>query len=277
VAAVTAIAGPRLDLDGPRPVAPPYSLLNTPGVVISEGDDGRWLNGVNLIGYPEGTPHLWNECQTGTFEIKSEGDAGPEAQFDSFVCYLPVTCSGLSYPYIREWSETVLDATYSLAVEQALVGRVAVGLGPNPALGNASCTILGGGAAKSPEKALAYAENAIGSTGRKGMIHTSPAVVAALQSDLHWPNGALQTVNGTPVVSGDGYIGATAHGTPPGDGRDWIFVSGPVEVRISSLVITDLAESLDMSDNTLTFRAERWVLVVWDTSLQAAVLVDWDA
>ena len=32
---------------------------------------------------------------------------------------------------------------------------------------------------------------------------------------------------------------------------------------------------LDRSDNVLTFRAERYVLAIWDGALQAAVLVDW--
>jgi len=109
------------------------------------------------------------------------------------------------------------------------------------------------------------------------MLHGSPAIAAALQTDLRAPAGALVTTHGTPFVVGDGYIGAEANGSAPGAGQDWLFASGPVEVRISSLVITDLAESLDRSENILTFRAERWVLATWDTSLQAAVLVDWDA
>ena len=83
-------------------------------------------------------------------------------------------------------------------------------------------------------------------------------------------------MNGTPIVSGGGYIGAAANSQAPAAGQDWMFASGPVEVRLSPMVITNLKESLDRSDNTITFRAERWVLVSWDTALQSAVLVDWD-
>jgi len=253
---VQAIAGPRLDLDGPPPVAPRHSLLKTPGVVVLEDDLGRWLNGVNLIGYPEAVPLPWNACDpdaTGT-AIKEEGEPGPQAQFDPFVCYLPVTCSALSYPYLTEWSERVLEATYSFAVEEALVGKVAAGLTPNPALGDSNVTILGGGA-KSPIVALSYLENAIGETGRAGLIHATPATVAQLNTDTFLDPEVLRT----------------------GAGQDWMFASGPVEVRISPMAITDLVESLDRSDNVLTFRAERWVLVTWDTALQSAVLVDWDS
>jgi hypothetical protein len=275
---VAAIAGPRLDLRGPLPVAPRHSLLNTPGVVIVEDDDGRWLNGVNLIGYPESTPLTWNNCipESSDLGVKDEGEAGAQAQFDPFVCYLPVTCSALSYPFIRDWSEVVLEATYSMAVEKGLVGTDVAGLGPNPALGDGNVDVLAGGSAKSPIVALSYLENAIGATGRKGFIHATPATITQLNTDTFLDPEQLITTNGNQVVSGDGYIGATANGLTAGPGQDWMFASGPVEVRISPLAITDLRESLDRSDNVITFRAERWVLATWDTSLQAAVLVDWD-
>jgi hypothetical protein len=275
---VQAVAGPRLDLTGPPPVAPPHSLLKTPGVVVTEGDLGRWLNGVNLIGYPDAVPLVWNACDpdvTGS-AIKAEGEAGPQAQFDPFVCYLPVTCSALSYPYLTEWSETVLEATYSFAVEEALVGLQQAGLGPNPALGDSNVVKPVGGTAKSPIVALSYLENAIGETGRQGLIHATPAIIAQLNTDTFLDPDQLITTNGNRVVSGGGYIGASADGVAPGAGQDWMFASGPVEVRLSPVTITNIRESLDRSDNTLTFRAERWVLATWDTALQAAVLVDWD-
>jgi hypothetical protein len=34
-------------------------------------------------------------------------------------------------------------------------------------------------------------------------------------------------------------------------------------------------DNLDRSDNVLTFRAEMYVLAIWDTALQAAALIDW--
>jgi hypothetical protein len=40
-------------------------------------------------------------------------------------------------------------------------------------------------------------------------------------------------------------------------------------------VTQNVRSSLDRSDNTLVFRAERYVLHLWDGALQAAVLVDW--
>lgn len=110
------------------------------------------------------------------------------------------------------------------------------------------------------------------------MIHATPAVIAALQA---FPVGGeadprLITANGTPVVSGMGYMGIdTPWLATPGATEDWIFATGPVEVHLGPLVMTDIKESIDQSLNDVTFRAERYVVAVWDTALQAAVLVDW--
>ena len=265
--------GVRLDLDGPRPVAPPHSLLGTPGIVV-ERDPGRWLNGVNMIAYPEDVPSLWEPCSEGTFRTKGDGLGTRITTFDPFVVYLPVTCSSLGvYQDLQGQAEAVLDATASFGVEEGLAQGI-VG-SSNPWFGDANLTVLGGGAV-SPSVALSYLENAIGETGRMGMIHATPAVVSALTRTELTDSGARATLNGTPIVSGGGYIGADpVGGASPSAGQDWVFATGPVEVRLGPLVITDVIQSLDRSDNTLTFRAERYVLAVWDGALQAGVLVDW--
>ena len=61
----------------------------------------------------------------------------------------------------------------------------------------------------------------------------------------------------------------------PGAGESYIFASGPVEIHLGPLVMEDIRTSLDRSDNVVTFRAERYVVAIWDTALQAAALVDW--
>lgn len=274
MATFTAV-GPRLDLDGPRPVAPPHSLLKTEGVVVEE-DAGRWLNGVNIMPYPSDVPSLWEPCSEGTFRIKDDGLGFQIVTFDSFVCYIPVTCSTLGvWQDLAGQAESVLEATYSMGVEQALASGVSGS--SNPYFGDANLDILGGGAV-SAATALAYLEDAIGETGRMGIIHATPAIVSVLAADKleGTEEGALITSNGTPVVSGDGYIGADPDmGTSPSAGQGWMFATGPVEVRLGPLVITDLAESLDRSDNEITFRAERYVLATWDGVLQSGILVDW--
>lgn len=270
---------PRLDLGpAPRPTAPPYSLLNTPGVVVERGS-GRWLNGINLIGYPDETPTLWEDSSEGTFRAKGEGDALPAATFDSFVAYLPVTCSAVGWASMQEEAQTVLEATLSWGVEFALSQGI-FGLN-NPYLGDANVTILGG-AAVAPRVGLAYLEDAIGESGRQGMIHATPSTIAYLGFEALKTDGNIVTPNGTVVVSGGGYIWQSEDagtgpdgGDPPPAGQSYMFASGPVEVRLGTVDIQDIRTALDRSDNTVTFRAEIPVLVYWDTAVQYAVLVDW--
>lgn len=272
---VTAI-GPALDIDGPLPVAPPHSLLSIPGVVVADGD--RWKSGINVDGYPDDVPLLWEPCSSGTFREKSEGTATPQPRFDAFGMYVPITCSALSVGDWRDYAgraEAVLEATLSYGVERAL--SQGVDLSTNPFLGDVNVTVLGGGAV-TPAVGLRWLENAVGETGRGGLIHASPEVASAW-SDLLFPDadGVLRTRVGTPVSVGGGYIGAEANGTPAASGSAYAFASGPVEVRLSDPVLVggDINGSLDTSNNDVTFRAERYALASWDTALQAAALIDW--
>lgn len=278
---ITAV-GPALRLDGPLPQSPPHSLLNTPGVVVEEVDEDsrpRWLNGVNVWGYPDETPSSWEPCSTGTFRTKVGGSEFPQERFDPIVIYIPVTCSSLvgDFDGFAEKAERVLEATLSMGVERALASGVI--LSTNPFFGDASVSILNGGVAVSPGVGLSFLEQAIGATGRRGMIHATPAVVAALQAIPVGDSGEigpLVTANGTPVVSGDGYQDVdTAFLATPAATQDWVFATGPVEVRLAKPVTTTVEESLDRSDNTIIFRAEQYVLAEWDGALQSAVLVDW--
>lgn len=268
--------GPALAIDGPLPVAPEYSLLNTPGVVVANPGD-RWINGVNVYGYPSDTPETWEPCSTGTFRTKSEGGEQPQARFDAYTIYLPITCSA---GYMGSWedfarrAEVALEATQSFAVEQALSQGVTLSI--NPFLGDSNVDVVAGGPF-TPEVGLRHLEDAIGLTGRQGMIHATPAIVAAWEFEALETRPGLRTPNGTPVVSGGGYIGADANGSAAAAGQGWAFATGPVEVRLSEmqLVGDDINGALDTSLNDVTFRAEKFALATWDTALQAAVLIDW--
>ena len=65
--------GPPIVLDdGHLPVAPPHSLLKTPGV-LKDPEDEHWLSGATVYPYPNDPPRDWDPCSTGTFRQKSEG------------------------------------------------------------------------------------------------------------------------------------------------------------------------------------------------------------
>jgi len=294
---VTAV-GPALDLEGPLPVARRFSLLSTPGVVVEDSD--RWMNGVNVIGYPAGLPSYWEPCSTGTTRVKDstavdeETDAQPGSRFDAIAVYFPFTCTVRGGRRVQQSLvdrvEAVLDATLSYGVERALAAGAP--FSSNPFMSDGNMLTLAGGVAVSPLVGLCYLENAIASmTGRQGVIHATPAVNAAwgYGDEINPSNDpitegpsslGLRTANGTPVISGAGYVGVRPSGKPPPAATtDWVYATGQVEVRLADKdrSPTEVEDAVDHSDNTIVIRAERFVLPNWDTGLQVGVLIDWAA
>ncbi len=278
--------GPAEQHDGLLPRRAQHSLLETEGVLVSE-DATRILNGVNVWMYPTGCSDLWEPCSDGTFRTKNDDSTQLVPRFDSFVVYKPITCSTISVgggnkaAEFADRASRTLDATLSAGVERALAQGVDTS--SNPFFADGNVTLPAGTTAVSPGVALSYLEEAIGDTCRRGMIHATPAVIAALQA---FPFGdpedlSLETANGTPVVSGAGYQGV--QGGPlgvPGATEDWIFATGGVEVHLGPLVLGDIRDNLERSHNIVTFRAERYALAIWDGIDEdelsaAAVLVDW--
>ena len=280
---VTAI-GPAVALDGPLPVAPPQSLLNTPDIVVAE-DATRVLNGANVWMYPTGCSELWEPCSDGTFRTKSEESTQLTPRFDSFVVYKSITCSTIGFDNaaledLARRAEAVLDATLSAGVEKALAAGVDCSSNPFFADANVVDVTPTPGTAVSPRVGVSALEEAIGGTCRRGLLHLTPAVVAGLPAPLR-EGATLATANGTPIASGMGYQGVQVSGEPDTT-EDWVFATGGVQVYLGPVRMTTPKESVDRADNVVTFRAEKYVLAVWDgidddTLAAAAVLVDWAA
>ena len=279
---MSATLGPPLSLDGPLPVAPSRSLLNT--VTVIDSPDLRFGVGGVVWPYPPGLPESFDPCSSGTFRTKSDGlDFGwGLPQFQPFTVYLPITCSSITAaaPGFADRARLAFAATESYAVARELARGVANPL--NPFLDDANLTILNAGTAVNPDRGLGLLEDAIGATGRGGVILTSPAVGAALNGTggygVDTKSGALlTTANATPVALDGGFIGSSPslHAALL-DGEAWAFATGPIVIRRSPeiQILSTLSESLDRSDNTVTFRAERDYLVTWDVELQAGVLID---
>jgi len=282
----TTAIGPAVALDGPRPVAPPQSLLNTPGVVVNPDEfSERVFNGANVWMYPTGCSELWEPCLDGTFRVKDDASTMLTQRFDSFVVYKPVTCStfgfgGDSIDELAERANVTLMATLSAAVERALAEGV--DSSNNPFFGDANVNILNSGTAVTARIGVSFLEQAIGLTCRRGMIHMTPAAVAALPAPLR-EGESLATANGTLIASGMGYQGIdTAALATPGATQDWAFATGGVQVYLGPARMASPKESIDREINEVTFRAEMYVLAVWDgvdpegdDLAASAVLVDW--
>ena len=273
----TLAVGPAFAIDGPLPRPPAYRLLSIPGV-LQEG--GREMNGVSVWGYPCDTPSLWDPCYAeGTFGTKLDTHTQETPSFYPFAAYVPFTCSTITAnpaEFARR-AERVIEATISHAVEQALAHGVQGS--NNPYFGDGNLDVVGGGGVLHPPYALAYLEDAIGATGRKGMIHATPGTISAWSLDNLLIRGdVLMTANGTPVVSGSGYRDASPAGQEGlnlSDGQEWAFATGPVQVFIAESDPPSVSEYVDRSDNTATYRAEKFVVAEWDTCLQAGAPIDW--
>lgn len=274
-----ATMGPPVALDGPLPVPPEYALLSA--ITIVEDADPHWLMGGDVWGFPEELPQAIDPCASGTFRIKDEGGEQPRGLFGSYALYLPITCtaSAIDQDTFQDRAILTFRATESFGVAHELAFGTANPLNPFLADGNGS--FPAGNTALSPQTGLAWLEDAISATGRQGLIHATPATTSAWSafSLLQTAGGRMTTVaNGTPVASDGGYRGAQPAGhTAPGTGQSWAFATGPVQARRTEIFLNppSLREALDRSENRVTYRAERGYLTVWDTALQAAVLVDW--
>jgi len=274
---MSSIAVGRIRVDGPTPSAPLHNLLATPGVLQS---GGRWEGGINMWGFIDGLPSLWDACSAGTYRTKEDesGDV-PIEGFDSFVIYVSGLCSTLGIANdLAGWAkraDAVLEATQSFAIEKALAQGVP-GLPDNKFLGDADLVAL---TASGPAAALSALENAIGATGRRGVIHLTPAVAAQLDSNLSDNgSGVLTTLTGNSVVIGAGYIGTDpVSEASPDSSHDWIFATGPVQVRLSELLAgpDEISGMVDHETNEVIYRAEKLANVSWDGALQVGVLVDW--
>lgn len=274
---MSSIAVGRTRVDGTTPSAPLHNLLSIPGVLQS---GGRWDGGVNVWGYTSDNPSTWTACAEGTYRQKDEGEPVASEGFDSFVIYVAIQCSTLGIandlPAFARRADAVLNATQSFAIEAALAKGVD-GLN-NKYLGDPDLIVLASNV--SPIVGLSYLENAIAATGRQGLIHVTPAVAAQLDLDLSNNNagGPLMSLSGNPISVGGGYIGTDPDDeTSPDTSHDWIFATGPVQARVSEILVgpDDISGMVDPETNEVIYRAEKLANVSWDGVLQVGVLVDW--
>ena len=278
---ITAI-GPAVLVDGPLPQPPEYRLLSVPGV--RQDAISRWQAGVQVWGYPEALPSLWEPCSSGTFRTKSTTTNLHSPRFDPIVAYVPIICSTIAsrdLDGLAERAQAVMEASLSFAVEKALAKGVT---GSNNAFfGDSNLTALAAGAAVLPQAGLNYLENAIGQSGRAGMIHATPGTVSAWNFvNLITDNGegVIETANGTVVASEAGIYDtdpAGKTGSDPTVGQEWAFATGPVEVFVGDVSISAPGdnEAVDQATNTVTYFAEVEFVAYWDRGLQAGVLIDW--
>lgn len=262
---------PAVAIDGPLPRPPAFNLLD-----YAESIVGRWKGGVILWPFA-GEASGIDPCLTGTFAEKDAAEeAGEPPEFTAFTAYVPIVCTTFGIPYseIQRRAELALDAMVHAVAERQLVMAP---YNDDPSLGDANVTDLNPAGAVALQAGLSHLENAIAGTEKLGWIHADPAVASgwSYQGALRVVGDRLETHLGTPVIVGHGYRGATANGTSAGTGNSWAFASGPVQAEVAPTYRLELAEALDRDSNTVSYLAERDLVVAWDQELQAAIRVDW--
>ena len=287
--------GPPWAADGPLPVAPPHNLLSLPGILVPDTGDEHWLVGVEEWPYPRDLPDTVDPCAEGTFRVKGEGEGWNLPIFGPFTAYLPITCSSLSAARagFADRARLAFQAKEAYGVAYELCRGHAQPL--NPFLADGNTQLPAGSTVLRPDVGLAYLEDAIGATALGGVIHATPAVASSWNGangfGVEDKNGVLlTTANSTPVAVSSAYHGATPRfgAVAANAHQQWVFASSQIQVRRQAdvqIVGPTLKESMDRSDNTVTFRAERGYVVTYDSPetsgdtrpCQAAVLVDWAA
>lgn len=282
--------GPQYVIDGPVPKPPLYRLLDgNPGVqIIDSPTDPHWQIAAQVWSYPSDVPSVWDGCSDPGTDLKLAGDATILPVFQAYTVYFPMTCTmrGIDPDDIEGWqarATAALLATESFAIEKELSRGDKLPLNPFFTDAAMQTARLAGSTAISPRIGQSYLEDAIAETARAGVIHATPGVISGFSLlDLSRERDGIFTPGGTPIVRGQGYLGASPDGTHYGPGtanrtKAWTFATGPLKILRSAIYgIPDTpAEALDRENNVYTFRAERNYLVIWDTVLQAAVLIDW--
>lgn len=273
------MSAPRVSLDGPVPQPPRFGLLSVAQIV--DDLDQHWMGGAVVRPYPPGQANVHDPCATGSTAVKAVAADAELAPFGGYTVYLADQCTGRGIGDVAEFRARLaaaLAATEGAAVEAELM--VGAGLGTFPHVTDTDLVQLHSGTSTSPENGLALLEDAIGDTGKAGVIHASPSIATAWRArNLIEPSGTTMyaVASGNPVAVGRGYIGVRPDGeSAPSACQGWAFATGPIQVRRSEAIVNppDIAGAMDRALNDITFYAERDYLHIWDRELQAGVLID---
>lgn len=243
----------------------------------------RWGNGVTVFPYPPDVPGSYNSCAPASEQpAKGEGSTIATPDFDAITIWLAESCTAAhvwDQEMFKARATAALAATASYALEYEFLTGEAFPL--NPHLSDGEGTFPNGSAPTNVVNGLALLEAAIAASGRMGVIHCSPqfALAASARLAIDDSRKLLRTINGTPVIPGAGYVESatpTGKADPTGPGQEWIYATGPIDIRQSEVfTLPDtVGEAMDRSSNKITYRAEQHFVVDWDDVVHTAVLAD---
>jgi hypothetical protein len=249
----------------PQLVPPSISLLTAVTVVDETGD--RWVNGIKYV--PE-------DCDAG--EIFELCDNDPTTGFEKTIAARGTAVTGT--PYGAVVSDTCTTFSYKvadfqgramrklLAMESSLVANElwTNSLGLNVPIAGAPNTTTIGTSVKL-QLAIAYAEQAFidCAPAVRPYIHLRPYLLEAMlgfeTKAIRREGNRWYTGMDSVVVPDMGYPGTGPTGQAVSATEEWLYVTGPVQVRHGpvSIIPTNLNEAVLRTQNQVTFYAERAV------------------
>jgi hypothetical protein len=280
-------------VEAPQVVPSAFGLL---AVVKPENsaDEDRWIRGFSQEWETEVSNLVnWDDTDTTVDAFATRANPVRHVRIKPFFIEATEDVSTLGFLGLDRIARLTrqIEAGSQVAIERELWdGVVRKGEShDNLALSDASATILGGGTAYSPKRALALLEQGIAEAsqfGEQGLIHVTRDVAALLSSNSNMlfhdkEKEHLQTLGGTPVVVGNGYSGTGpdgATGATASATNKWMYATGTVRVYLGNVdVVNDnLSQAYDVSGNKndMRLKAIRPAAVYFDTSIHLAVRVD---
>jgi hypothetical protein len=277
----------------PKIVPSAFGLLEVIKPENAPGED-QWIRGFSQEWETTGTSlKNWDDTDSTSSTLIVDGVINYYDEIKPFFIEIDETRSGLGFnglDRIERLKRQIEGATQHAMEHELWQGTVRKGEGhDNKALSDASATILNGGTALSPRRALALLEHSIGIAshfGEQGVIHMTRDVASLIASNsnmlLHEEGkDHLQTFGGTPVIVGSGYSGngpTDATGAASSATNKWIYATGTVKTYVGDVdVVNDnLAQAYDVSGNAndMRLKAIRPAAVYFDTSIHLAIRVD---
>jgi hypothetical protein len=277
----------------PKIVPSAFGLLEVVKPENAPGED-QWIRGFSQEWETTATSlKNWDDTDSTSSTLIVDGVINYYDEIKPFFIEIDETRSTLGFnglDRIERLKRQIEGATQHAMEHELWNGTVREGEShDNKSLTAASATILNGGTALSPRRALALLEHSIGIAshfGEQGVIHMTRDVASLIASNsnmlLHEQGkDHLQTFGGTPVIVGSGYSGNGpdgATGASSSATNKWIYATGTVKTYVGDVdVVNDnLAQAYDVSgnQNDMRLKAIRPAAVYFDTSIHLAIRVD---